>query len=238
MLVTEPGQQPRGYAGTFASPDGHIWMVTPDLRRRRADRTHVVCRAALPCDTLPSPRSIPGRAVRRIATNAGVSVDGSRHPPQTTSRRTARRALGSCFALAERKYGRRATTGSTRDGDGDGDGNQPSVADQLGPTCRLVPRSLTAAHGGWASVLGAAELRADLVAVGVTECSSCPAWLAVSCGVSECWLGRAQRRTVDRFWQRLADGLGRVAACVAGAQRDDRAGDHEDAAGHQRAVEA
>ena len=27
-IVTEPGQQPWGYAGAFADPDGHIWMVT------------------------------------------------------------------------------------------------------------------------------------------------------------------------------------------------------------------
>jgi uncharacterized protein len=26
-VVTEPGQQPWGYAGAFADPDGHIWMV-------------------------------------------------------------------------------------------------------------------------------------------------------------------------------------------------------------------
>lgn len=26
--VTEPGPQPWGYAGTFADPDGHLWMVT------------------------------------------------------------------------------------------------------------------------------------------------------------------------------------------------------------------
>jgi uncharacterized protein len=26
--VTAPGQQPWGYAGTFADPDGHVWMVT------------------------------------------------------------------------------------------------------------------------------------------------------------------------------------------------------------------
>jgi len=26
-LVTEPGQQPWGYIGAFADPDGHIWMV-------------------------------------------------------------------------------------------------------------------------------------------------------------------------------------------------------------------
>ncbi|MEV6812552.1 VOC family protein [Micromonospora sp. NPDC051296] len=26
-VVTEPGQQPWGYAGTFADPDGHLWMV-------------------------------------------------------------------------------------------------------------------------------------------------------------------------------------------------------------------
>jgi uncharacterized protein len=27
-IVTEPGQQPWGYSGAFADPDGHIWMVT------------------------------------------------------------------------------------------------------------------------------------------------------------------------------------------------------------------
>lgn len=27
-IVTEPGQQPWGYAGAFADPDGHVWMVT------------------------------------------------------------------------------------------------------------------------------------------------------------------------------------------------------------------
>ena len=26
-LVTPPGQQPWGYAGAFADPDGHVWMV-------------------------------------------------------------------------------------------------------------------------------------------------------------------------------------------------------------------
>ncbi|MDQ1537163.1 MAG: uncharacterized protein QOE58_1556 [Actinomycetota bacterium] len=26
-IITPPGQQPWGYAGTFADPDGHIWMV-------------------------------------------------------------------------------------------------------------------------------------------------------------------------------------------------------------------
>lgn len=26
-VVTEPGQRPWGYAGTFADPDGHLWMV-------------------------------------------------------------------------------------------------------------------------------------------------------------------------------------------------------------------
>ena len=26
-VVTEPGQQPWGYAGAFADPDGHLWMV-------------------------------------------------------------------------------------------------------------------------------------------------------------------------------------------------------------------
>jgi predicted lactoylglutathione lyase len=27
-VVTEPGRQPWGYAGAFADPDGHVWMVT------------------------------------------------------------------------------------------------------------------------------------------------------------------------------------------------------------------
>ena len=27
-IVTESGSQPWGYAGAFADPDGHIWMVT------------------------------------------------------------------------------------------------------------------------------------------------------------------------------------------------------------------
>ncbi|WP_216211570.1 VOC family protein [Amycolatopsis aidingensis] len=27
-IVIQPGQQPWGYAGTFADPDGHAWMVT------------------------------------------------------------------------------------------------------------------------------------------------------------------------------------------------------------------
>jgi uncharacterized protein len=26
-VVTEPGQQPWGYVGVFADPDGHVWMV-------------------------------------------------------------------------------------------------------------------------------------------------------------------------------------------------------------------
>jgi predicted lactoylglutathione lyase len=26
-VITEPGQQPWGYAGAFADPDGHVWMV-------------------------------------------------------------------------------------------------------------------------------------------------------------------------------------------------------------------
>jgi predicted lactoylglutathione lyase len=29
-VVTQPGQQPWGYAGAFADPDGHVWMVTSD----------------------------------------------------------------------------------------------------------------------------------------------------------------------------------------------------------------
>lgn len=27
-IVTAPGQQPWGYAATFADPDGHLWMAT------------------------------------------------------------------------------------------------------------------------------------------------------------------------------------------------------------------
>jgi predicted lactoylglutathione lyase len=27
-IVTAPGHQPWGYAGAFADPDGHVWMVT------------------------------------------------------------------------------------------------------------------------------------------------------------------------------------------------------------------
>jgi predicted lactoylglutathione lyase len=27
-VVTQPGQQPWGYAGAFGDPDGHVWMVT------------------------------------------------------------------------------------------------------------------------------------------------------------------------------------------------------------------
>lgn len=30
QIITEPGQQPWGYAGAFADPDGHIWMVTSE----------------------------------------------------------------------------------------------------------------------------------------------------------------------------------------------------------------
>ena len=29
-IVTEPGPQPWGYAGAFADPDGHIWMIRSD----------------------------------------------------------------------------------------------------------------------------------------------------------------------------------------------------------------
>jgi len=29
-IVTQPGQQPWGYAGTIADPDGHLWMVTSE----------------------------------------------------------------------------------------------------------------------------------------------------------------------------------------------------------------
>lgn len=29
-VVTQPGQQPWGYAGAFADPDGHVWMVTSE----------------------------------------------------------------------------------------------------------------------------------------------------------------------------------------------------------------
>ena len=29
-VVTPPGRQPRGYEGTFADPDGHLWTVTSE----------------------------------------------------------------------------------------------------------------------------------------------------------------------------------------------------------------
>lgn len=29
-VVTPPGRQPWGYAGVFADPDGHLWMVTSE----------------------------------------------------------------------------------------------------------------------------------------------------------------------------------------------------------------
>ncbi|MFF0062531.1 VOC family protein [Streptomyces sp. NPDC005279] len=29
-IVTRPGKQPWGYAGVFADPDGHVWMVTSE----------------------------------------------------------------------------------------------------------------------------------------------------------------------------------------------------------------
>lgn len=29
-VVTQPGQQPWGYAGAFADPDGHVWLVTSE----------------------------------------------------------------------------------------------------------------------------------------------------------------------------------------------------------------
>ncbi len=29
-VVTAPGQQPWAYAGTFADPDGHLWMVSSE----------------------------------------------------------------------------------------------------------------------------------------------------------------------------------------------------------------
>jgi uncharacterized protein len=29
-VVTQPGRQPWGYAGTFADPDGHVWMATSE----------------------------------------------------------------------------------------------------------------------------------------------------------------------------------------------------------------
>jgi predicted lactoylglutathione lyase len=28
VVIADPGQQPWGYVGTFADPDGHLWMVT------------------------------------------------------------------------------------------------------------------------------------------------------------------------------------------------------------------
>lgn len=43
-IVTEPGQQPWGYAGAFADPDGHIWMVTRS--RCPPDRLGILSRHA------------------------------------------------------------------------------------------------------------------------------------------------------------------------------------------------
>ena len=37
QIVTEPGQQPWGYAGAFADPDGHIWMVHSAAGERSPD---------------------------------------------------------------------------------------------------------------------------------------------------------------------------------------------------------
>lgn len=31
QMLTEPAQQPWGYAGAFTDPDGHIWMVTSEV---------------------------------------------------------------------------------------------------------------------------------------------------------------------------------------------------------------
>jgi uncharacterized protein len=46
-VITSPGQQPWGYAGAFADPDGHIWMVrsegqVTDKITVTADRKHIV----------------------------------------------------------------------------------------------------------------------------------------------------------------------------------------------------
>ena len=30
QVLTQPGRQPWGYAGTFADPDGHVWMITSE----------------------------------------------------------------------------------------------------------------------------------------------------------------------------------------------------------------
>lgn len=37
-VLSEPGEQPWGYVGTFADPDGHVWQVmsAPDLRGARS----------------------------------------------------------------------------------------------------------------------------------------------------------------------------------------------------------
>lgn len=31
QILTEPAQQPWGYAGAFTDPDAHIWMVTSEV---------------------------------------------------------------------------------------------------------------------------------------------------------------------------------------------------------------
>src|SRR5215471_3107594 len=45
-VITPPGQQPWGYAGAFADPDGHIWMVRSEGQvggPRAARHRHPVC---------------------------------------------------------------------------------------------------------------------------------------------------------------------------------------------------
>ena len=56
-----------------------------------------------------TPAASPGRRARRRGIGSPASAAACLLG--TTSRSTTRRTLGSCFGLAERKYGRRATNG-------------------------------------------------------------------------------------------------------------------------------
>jgi glyoxalase/bleomycin resistance protein/dioxygenase superfamily protein len=38
-VITPPGQQPWGYAGAFADPDGHIWMVRSEGQAGKTTET-------------------------------------------------------------------------------------------------------------------------------------------------------------------------------------------------------
>jgi uncharacterized protein len=55
-IVTEPGQQPWDYAGAFADPDDHIWIVAR-LSVRGTVPAHPA--AAQTSSSLPDPQGVP-----------------------------------------------------------------------------------------------------------------------------------------------------------------------------------